>query len=177
VTRRPIPISALITRENSLPARFQTGDLLSSVSTHTDSYRPRSEQTRRFRPVLHLTPHGTQIPTRLHPQEPERIESALSPSKTIPELPLPMSSPWCLSAPAAALRVSSASGALGLARVAAPVKSRRRWDAFVVCMAPDEEKITRRSPLDFPIVISLLPPFLICSFSYCYCWRNPGPFS
>jgi hypothetical protein len=74
-----------------------------------------------------------------------------------------MASLWCLSAPAAALSLSaaaSASGAVALSQVAAPVRRRRRWDALVVCMAPDEEKITRRSPLDFPIVIPhpLLPP-------------------
>ncbi|XP_062222770.1 uncharacterized protein LOC133921770 [Phragmites australis] len=72
-----------------------------------------------------------------------------------------MASAWCLSAPAAAPPVAEAPGALGvpasasggvsLARVAVPVKGRRRWDALVVCVAPDEEKITRRSPLDFPI--------------------------
>ncbi|KAL6899598.1 hypothetical protein ACP4OV_006256 [Aristida adscensionis] len=67
-----------------------------------------------------------------------------------------MASAWCLSAPAAppvaaAPGALSASGAGALARVAVPVRQRRRWDALVVCMAPDEEKITRRSPLDFPI--------------------------
>ncbi|KAL4179662.1 hypothetical protein AMTRI_Chr13g121200 [Amborella trichopoda] len=30
-------------------------------------------------------------------------------------------------------------------------KARRRIAASVVCMAPEEERITRRSPLDFPI--------------------------
>uniref|UniRef100_A0A2P2J564 Uncharacterized protein MANES_03G020200 n=1 Tax=Rhizophora mucronata TaxID=61149 RepID=A0A2P2J564_RHIMU len=30
--------------------------------------------------------------------------------------------------------------------------SRRRRQLFVVCMAPDEEQLTRRNPLDFPIV-------------------------
>lgn len=58
-----------------------------------------------------------------------------------------------------------APGALGasvasvsLARAAVPSRRRRRWDALVVCAAPDEEKITRRSPLDFPIVIIPLFP-------------------
>jgi hypothetical protein len=74
-----------------------------------------------------------------------------------------MASPWCLSAPAAAPPVAAAPGALGvsasasaLARVPVPAGRRRRWDALVVCAAPDEEKITKRSPLDFPIVILLL---------------------
>jgi len=66
-----------------------------------------------------------------------------------------MASAWCLLAPAAApgpLGVSaSASGGAFVARAAVPSRRRRRWDALVVCMAPDEEKITRRSPLDFPI--------------------------
>ncbi|XP_066327993.1 uncharacterized protein [Miscanthus floridulus] len=70
-----------------------------------------------------------------------------------------MASPWCLSAPAAAPPVAAAPGALGvsasassdLARVPVPAGRRRRWDALVVCAAPDEEKITKRSPLDFPI--------------------------
>lgn len=30
-------------------------------------------------------------------------------------------------------------------------KGRRTWSGAVVCMAPEEEKMTRRSPLDFPI--------------------------
>ncbi|KAL5212286.1 hypothetical protein ABZP36_023133 [Zizania latifolia] len=74
-----------------------------------------------------------------------------------------MASAWCLSAPAAVTApVAAAHSALGayasvsggvvsLARAAVPARRRRRWDALVVCMAPDEEKITRRSPLDFPI--------------------------
>ena len=93
-----------------------------------------------------------------------------------------MASAWCLSAPAAAaaLPVAPAPGAIGvpasasggapsggapaLARAVVPVGRRRRWGALVVCAAPDEEKITRRSPLDFPIVILLLfPPFTVCS--------------
>uniref|UniRef100_A0A0E0K2D5 Uncharacterized protein n=1 Tax=Oryza punctata TaxID=4537 RepID=A0A0E0K2D5_ORYPU len=72
-----------------------------------------------------------------------------------------MASVWCLSAPAAAAApvVPAAPGPLGaspasvsLAQAAVPAaRRRRRWDALVVCVAPDEEKITRRSPLDFPI--------------------------
>nr|ACG43052.1 hypothetical protein [Zea mays] len=69
-----------------------------------------------------------------------------------------MTSPWCLSAPPAAPPVAAAPGALGfsasastLARVPVPGSRRRRWNALVVCAAPDEEKITKRSPLDFPI--------------------------
>ncbi|EES07148.1 hypothetical protein BDA96_04G228300 [Sorghum bicolor] len=61
---------------------------------------------------------------------------------------------WCLSAPAAAPPVAAVPGALGvsaLARAPVPAGRRRRWDALVVCAAPDEEKITKRSPLDFPI--------------------------
>jgi len=66
---------------------------------------------------------------------------------------------WCLSAPAAAPPVAAVPGALGvsaLARAPVPAGRRRRWDALVVCAAPDEEKITKRSPLDFPIVSLLL---------------------
>ena len=69
-----------------------------------------------------------------------------------------MASAWCLLAPAA---TGAAPGALGVsasesrgvfaARAAVPARTRRRWDSLVVCVAPDEEKITRRSPLDFPI--------------------------
>ncbi|OEL27175.1 hypothetical protein BAE44_0011802 [Dichanthelium oligosanthes] len=73
-----------------------------------------------------------------------------------------MASSWCLSAPVAAPPVAPAPGALGvsasasggvaaLGRAAVPMGRQRRWDALVVCVAPDEEKITRRSPLDFPI--------------------------
>uniref|UniRef100_A0A453P345 Uncharacterized protein n=1 Tax=Aegilops tauschii subsp. strangulata TaxID=200361 RepID=A0A453P345_AEGTS len=85
-----------------------------------------------------------------------------------------MASAWCLLAPAAA--PVAAPGALGVsasesrgvfvARAAVPARMRRRWGSLVVCVAPDEEKITRRSPLDFPIVILLrpFPPVVILLF-------------
>lgn len=44
----------------------------------------------------------------------------------------------------------------------------RRWPSHVVRMAPEEEKMTRRSPLDFPIVSSLI---YFASFGFC---RTPG---
>ncbi|KAG2652332.1 cell surface glycoprotein 1-like isoform X2 [Panicum virgatum] len=70
-----------------------------------------------------------------------------------------MASAWCLSAPAAAppapgalgASASATGGAPALARAVVPVGRRCRWGALVVRAAPDEEKITRRSPLDFPI--------------------------
>jgi hypothetical protein len=74
-----------------------------------------------------------------------------------------MAFPWCLSAPAAVPPVAPAPGTFGvsasvtaLARVPVLAGRRRRWSTLVVCAAPDEEKITKRSPLDFPIVILLL---------------------
>ncbi|WOL15186.1 splicing factor, arginine/serine-rich 19-like [Canna indica] len=73
------------------------------------------------------------------------------------------SSSWCLSAvsfvcfpspsPASTVRsLASAStcGGLVLPSSRLLVRSRRRVNG-AVCMAPEEEKITRRSPLDFPI--------------------------
>ncbi|KAF8677807.1 hypothetical protein HU200_046455 [Digitaria exilis] len=70
-----------------------------------------------------------------------------------------MASAWCLSAPPAAPPVAPApgvsasayGGVAALGRAVVPVGRRRRWSALVVRAAPDEEKITRRSPLDFPI--------------------------
>ncbi|AQK72609.1 hypothetical protein Zm00014a_037728 [Zea mays] len=69
-----------------------------------------------------------------------------------------MAFPWCLSAPAAVPPVAPAPGTFGvsasvtaLARVPVLAGRRRRWSTLVVCAAPDEEKITKRSPLDFPI--------------------------
>ncbi|KAL9664587.1 hypothetical protein QQ045_019992 [Rhodiola kirilowii] len=32
----------------------------------------------------------------------------------------------------------------------------RRNQSLVVCMAPDEERLTRRNPLDFPIELSVV---------------------
>jgi hypothetical protein len=126
------------------------------------------------------TRDANSIPTRLllNPRKkPKRIErDHLTLSSVAPNPP--MASAWCLSAPATAPPVAPAPGSLGvpasasaLARVAVPVRSRRRWGALVVCAAPDEEKITRRSPLDFPIVILLPPPSrqLVRCLSACPC--------
>ncbi|XP_010932056.1 uncharacterized protein [Elaeis guineensis] len=72
-----------------------------------------------------------------------------------------MASSWCLSAvtttTALAYPSPAAFGSLGLRRqrsggrlFLSPLLQRGNR-SFVVCMAPEEEKITRRSPLDFPI--------------------------
>ncbi|XP_020110912.1 lysine-specific demethylase 2A [Ananas comosus] len=73
---------------------------------------------------------------------------------------------WCLSAPslagpspAAVAAVTTVGGGrrdargrgFSAVRVLAPLQRGRNGRSLVVCMAPEEEKMTRRSPLDFPI--------------------------
>jgi len=125
------------------------------------------------------------------PRKPRRIERERERERERPYLELPtlptMASAWCLSAPAAAppepgalgASASATGGAPALARAVVPVGRRCRWGALVVRAAPDEEKITRRSPLDFPIVILLLfPPFTVLSLVVCGLssrdWRGSG---
>ncbi|KAG1359067.1 hypothetical protein COCNU_08G005130 [Cocos nucifera] len=68
-----------------------------------------------------------------------------------------MASSWCLSAVASTALSPAAFGSLGLRRrrsrgglLLSPLLQRVNR-SLVVCMAPEEEKMTRRSPLDFPI--------------------------
>ncbi|XP_023516605.1 uncharacterized protein LOC111780429 isoform X2 [Cucurbita pepo subsp. pepo] len=51
---------------------------------------------------------------------------------------------------------------------------RRRTGRHVVRMAPEEEKITRRNPLDFPIVFPATVP--VCLFRLClhFPWSGRG---
>lgn len=79
-----------------------------------------------------------------------------------------MASCWCISAVSLASVAASSSetqkrlsfvrkcfaGAVQVRVSMLPNCIRGRMRSGVVCMAPDEEKITRRSPLDFPIVRS-----------------------
>jgi hypothetical protein len=48
------------------------------------------------------------------------------------------------------------------------VHSERRVGGVARGMAPDEEKMTRRSPLDFPLVRDFFSP---CSPSSCFLWK------
>lgn len=84
----------------------------------------------------------------------------------------------CLSLPAVCCTSASAA-AVGLASSRLSAKRMqpmlvslpyRRNAAFgqIVCMAPEEEKLTRRNPLDFPIVSVLLLSFTLLSFIYFY---------
>ena len=81
---------------------------------------------------------------------------------TMASLSLSLSSPFTLSSSTTNLRQRSRRRISTTLRP--PAISHNSWrHRHIICMAPEEEKMTRRSPLDFPIVSLLLHLFLLGS--------------
>lgn len=103
------------------------------------------------------------------------LQLSLSLSSKIPAM-TPVSSP-CLPSTLSETRTKTMTSVslpphlIGFRRIRFPVLTRGSRRSLVVGMAPEEEKMTRRSPLDFPIVSASLFIYLSFFFSrLCFSW-------
>ena len=91
-----------------------------------------------------------------------RSERAESRGPTMASLTFSLTSPFTLSSSTSNLRQRSRRRISTTLRP--PYATPNSWrHRYIICMAPEEEKMTRRSPLDFPIVSLLLLLLLFAS--------------